>query len=102
MTERNGIRRSLGWKAAANVILIAVIIGATAVCISYRAYRQNLEDQMTQTAENLSRAAAAQVTAESIDSYLASGEKDDAYHHITVFFHFVSPPSIDNFIKTMC
>ena len=34
---------------------------------------------MTQTAENLPRAAAAQVTAESIDSYLASGEKDDAY-----------------------
>lgn len=32
MTERNGIRRSLGWKAGANVILIAVIIGATAVC----------------------------------------------------------------------
>lgn len=69
----------MGWKAGANVILIAVIIGATAVCISYRAYRQNLEDQMTQTAENLSRAAAAQVTAESIDSYLASGEKDEAY-----------------------
>ena len=64
MTKKNRIRRSLGWKAAANVILIAVIIGATAVCISYRAYRQNLEDQMTQTAENLSRAAAAQVTAE--------------------------------------
>lgn len=78
MTKRNRIRRSLGWKAAANVILIAVIIGATAVCISYRAYRQNLEDQMTQTAENLSRAAAAQVTAEGTDSYLASGEKDDA------------------------
>lgn len=55
-----------------------MIIGAAAVCISYRAYRQNLEDQMTQTAENLSCAAAAQVTAESIDSYLASGEKDDA------------------------
>ena len=69
----------MGWKAGANVILIAVIIGATAVCISYRAYRQNLEDQMTQTAENLSCAAAAQVTAESIDSYLASGEKDEAY-----------------------
>lgn len=33
---------------------------------------------MTQTTENLSRAAAAQMTAESIDSYLASGEKDDA------------------------
>lgn len=65
MTKRNRIRRSLGWKAAANVIRIAVISGATAVCISYRAYRQNLEDQMTQTAENLSRAAAAQVTAES-------------------------------------
>ena len=77
--EKNRIRRSLGWKAGANVILIAVIIGATAVCISYRAYRQNLEDQMTQTAENLSCAAAAQVTAESIDSYLASGEKDEAY-----------------------
>lgn len=55
-----------------------MIIGAAAVCISYRAYRQNLEDQMTQTAENLSRAAAAQVTAEGTDSYLASGEKDDA------------------------
>lgn len=68
----------MGWKAAANVILIAVISGATAVCISYRAYRQNLEDQMMQTAENLSRAAAAQVTAEGTDSYLASGEKDDA------------------------
>lgn len=82
MTERNGIRRSLGWKAAANVILIAMIIGAAAVCISYRAYRQNLEDQMTRTAENLSRAAAAQVTAESIDGYLASGEKDEAYRQV--------------------
>lgn len=61
----------MGWKAAANVILIAVIIGATAVCISYRAYRQNLEDQMTQTAENLSRAAAAQVTAEAKRATLA-------------------------------
>lgn len=37
---------------------------------------------MTQTAENLSRAAAAQVTAESIDNYLASGEKDDAYRQV--------------------
>lgn len=71
MTKRNRIRRSLGWKAAANVILIAVIIGATAVCISYRAYRQNLEDQMTQTAKNLSRAAAAQVTAEAKQATLA-------------------------------
>lgn len=70
MTKRNRIRRSLGWKAA-NVIRIAVIIGAAAVCISYRAYRQNLEDQMTQTAENLSRAAAAQVTAEAKQATLA-------------------------------
>ena len=41
------------------------------VCISYRAYRQNLEDQMMQTAENLSRAAAAQVTAETKQATLA-------------------------------
>lgn len=53
------------------MILIAVIIGAAAARISYRAYRQNLEDQMTQTAENLSRAAAAQVTAEAKQATLA-------------------------------
>ena len=53
------------------MILVAVISGATAVCISYRAYRQNLEDQMTQTAENLSRAAAVQVTAEAKQATLA-------------------------------
>ncbi len=79
MKKRYKIRFSMGMKSVLNIILIAVIIGGTAVLFSYREYCENLDEQMTQTAENLAVATAAMIEPESIDRYLEQGTTDEAY-----------------------
>ncbi len=82
MSDKYKIRFSMGLKSALNIILIAAIIGGAAVIFSYRAYRDNLDEQMTHTANNLATACAAQVAPDSIDKYLASGQTDAAYEQV--------------------
>ena len=79
MKNRYKIRFSMGMKSVLNIILIAVIIGGAAVLFSYHEYCENLDTQMTQTAENLAVATAALVEPESIDRYLERGKTDDNY-----------------------
>ena len=82
MKNRYKIRFSMGMKSVLNIILIAVIIGGAAVLFSYREYCENLDEQMTQTAENLAVATAAMIEPDSIDHYLAQGETDEAYSRV--------------------
>ncbi len=79
MKNRYKIRFSMGMKSVLNIILIAVIIGGAAVLFSYHEYCENLDTQMTQTAENLAGATAALVEPESIDRYLERGTTDENY-----------------------
>ena len=72
----------MGMKSVLNIILIAAMIGGAAVVFSYRAYRDNLDSQMINTANNLAMATAAQVDPASIDRYLSSGETDAAYEQV--------------------
>jgi phosphoserine phosphatase RsbU/P len=76
------IRFSMGMKSALNIIFIAIIIGGAAVTFSYRAYRNNLDNQMIHTASNLAVASASQIEPNSIDRYLASGKMDDEYERV--------------------
>ena len=82
MSDKYKIRFSMGLKSALNIILIAAIIGGAAVIFSYRAYRDNLDEQTTHTASNLATACAAQVDPDSIDRYLSSGQTDAAYEQV--------------------
>ncbi len=79
MTKKYKIRFSMGMKSVLNIILIAVVIGGAAVWFSYNAYRENLDSQVTQTAENLAVATAALVEPDSIDRYLERGATDESY-----------------------
>lgn len=82
ITDRYKIRFSMGMKSVLNIILIAAMIGGAAVVFSYRAYRDNLDSQMINTANNLALATAAQIDPASIDRYLSSGETDAAYEQV--------------------
>lgn len=79
MKKENGVRLSLGVKTAVGIVLIALILGATAAAFGYQTYKRTLEDQLIHTASNLARTMASQVEADSIDRYLECGETDEAY-----------------------
>lgn len=82
MPEKKKLCFSMGVKSALNIIFIALIIGGAAISFSYRVYKQNLDEQMIHTAENLAVAAAVQVEPDSIDRYLSTGKTDEEYEKV--------------------
>ncbi len=82
MPDKYKIRLSMGVKSALNIIFIAVMIGGAAVVFSYQEYRDNLDNQVITTANNLALATAAQIDPKSIDRYLSTGETDAAYEQV--------------------
>ena len=54
-------------------------MSAVAILFSFRAYKEALNKQLTDTAYNLADTVAAMIEPESIDRYLESGKTDDAY-----------------------
>lgn len=72
-------RFSLSLKIGICILIISGILSAVAILFSFRAYKEALNKQLTDTAYNLADTVAAMIEPESIDRYLESGKTDDAY-----------------------
>ena len=76
------MRLSLGKKLTALVILMGVVLGAAAVLVSYRTFKDEMTKYYNKTGTSLARTLAIQLDPDDLDRYFETGETDDKYFEI--------------------
>ena len=76
------VRLSLGKKLTALVILMGVVLGAAAVLVSYRTFKDEMTKYYNKTGTSLARTLAIQLDPDDLDRYFETGETDDKYFEI--------------------
>ncbi|MCD8335284.1 MAG: SpoIIE family protein phosphatase [Clostridiales bacterium] len=75
----------LGKKLTALIVALGIVLGATAVVISYRTYSDSMMDYYTLLGTNLTRTLASQLDADALERYYETGETDEGYYETQDF-----------------
>lgn len=75
-------RISLGKKLTALVILMGVVLGAAAVLVSYRTFKDEMTKYYNKTGISLVKTLASQLSPEDLDRYYETAETDERYFQI--------------------
>ncbi len=70
---------SLRTKSMLAIILMALLMGAAAIVVSYRTYASTMDEHYKTLAVNLARTAATQMDNEKLKGYIATGQIDSDY-----------------------
>ncbi|MDR3231348.1 MAG: response regulator [Synergistaceae bacterium] len=75
-------RRSLGTRLIFLILLAALSLSAVTIAVGYQTYRNSLERQYIRLGQNLARTIRNIVDGDSLDRYLSTGVKDQAYENV--------------------
>ncbi|MCD7829624.1 MAG: SpoIIE family protein phosphatase [Clostridiales bacterium] len=75
----------LGKKLTALIVALGIVLGTTAVVISYRTYSDSMMDYYTLLGTNLTRTLASQLDADALERYYETGETDEGYYETQDF-----------------
>ncbi len=81
------MKRGIGKKLAALIVVMGAVLGVTAVAVSYRTFSASMMDYYNRLGTNLVRTLASQLDPEELDRYYEDGEMDENYYRTQRFIH---------------
>ena len=82
---RGRIRLTLGKKIVLMILIMSMILCATALFISYRTYRDRVMSFYTELGTTMARTLASQLDPDELERYYETGEMDERYYEIQSF-----------------